>query len=131
MIHFVSYLDTRKWRISVYVTERCGEEGEIIEALADMGCRGAELAGASNELKKCGMNIGITYSVGAMRNSILVLGLQDSRAEFVNTMRHEQHHVISHICKSDGIDMNTEEAAYIDGEVGEGIYIGLKKSDLL
>lgn len=122
MISFVTYLEPERWRIKVYILEHCGEGADIIDELAHEGCIGTDLADASHEIRRCGMNIGITFSVGEMRNSILVIGLQSSRSEFVNTLRHEQHHVISHICKQDGIDMHSEESAYVAGDVGEAIY---------
>lgn len=131
MIHYVTYIDSVKWRLSVYILERCGEGRDVLEELAAVGCRGVELADASAEVRRCGMDIGLTYSVGSLRNTILMIGLQDNKSEFVNTLRHEQHHVISHICQADGIDMHSEESAYIAGDVGEAMYNSLHELKVL
>ena len=131
MIHFVTYLDRERWRISVYVLEHCGEGSDVIEALSEEGCKGADLADAYHDIRSCAMNIGITYSYKSHRNTIMLIGLQESKSEFVNTLRHEQHHIIAHICETDGIDMYEEPAAYIAGDVGEAIYEKMCKYRLL
>lgn len=131
MIHWVTYLDKQKWRLSVYIVENCGEGNDVLEELASVGCRGRELADASAEVRRCGLNIGLTYSVASLRNTIMMIGLQDDLSEFVNTMCHEKHHLVAHICQADGIDMTTEESAYISGDVGELLYDCLRKINVI
>lgn len=131
MIHFTTYLRKEAWRISVYVLESCGEGADVLEELASMGCRGKDFAEVTTELMRCGMNIGITYSVGPKRNTLMVIGEQSDKVEFVNTLRHEQHHIISHICQEECIDMNTERSAYIAGDVGASIYEEMRKYNLI
>lgn len=131
MIHFVTYIDAADWRIECFILEKCNDGNDVIEALADAGCRGSQLADAAEDLTECGINIGITFSVEKKRNSILVIGLQSDKSEFVSTMRHEQHHVICHICTSRNIDIESEEAAYIAGDVGKSIYNELRKFALI
>lgn len=130
MIRSAVYLDRIHWRLSLYVLEVCGEGRELVDDLADAGCRGEDLAKAMRMIDSCDLNVGLTYSNTPMRNSVVCVGLQADRNEFANTLFHELHHVISHICQRDNIDIHSEDAAYLAGDVGECVYRLIKQSSL-
>lgn len=127
MMQSVVYLDKYHWRVSIYILEQCGEGAEVAEALSDAGCRGSDLLNSLDVINSCDTNVGLTYTNQEMRNSIVMVGLQDDRAEFVNTIHHELFHVISHICQKDHIDNNSEEAAYLAGDIGEAVYVVMNR----
>lgn len=131
MIQHAIYLDRLSWRISIYILEECGEGVEVADALSETGCRGQELSEALAMMHGCDMNVGLAYSNAEMRNSIVMVGLQSDVSEFINTICHEMHHVISHICRRDGISPDSEESAYVSGDVGEAVITILAKRKLL
>lgn len=72
------------------------------------------------ELKK--PNTGYTLSDMARRASIFVVSHATNYVEFFNTVAHELQHLTSNICDYFDINHNGENAAYIQGEIGEAIY---------
>ena len=131
MIGGVCYLNDARWRVAFRVIESCDDAEGVIDDLADMGCHGDDIIHASAELRRCGVNTGLAYTNANMRNSLIVIGKSDSSAEFVNTLRHEQHHVIMHICSADGLDPYSEDGAYVAGELGMEMYVGMRSNGLL
>lgn len=122
MIRTAAYIESQRWRLELFIIEQCGEKMDIAEALAALGCRGADLAEAISEINKCGLNFGLAYSSKSKRASVIVVGLQEDRAELENTLAHELHHLTSHICETDNIDPRSEEAAYAAGDIAEAVY---------
>lgn len=130
MIHCAIYLERKRWKLSVYILENCGEGKDMADELADIGCKGYDLSEALRIVNQCDLNVGMTYSNLDKRCSLIMVGLQEDKSQFCNTIDHEKHHAVSHICKRDKIDMHTEEAAYIAGDVGEAMHEMLKKYGL-
>lgn len=131
MIHCAIYLDRQRWKLSLYILEECGEGAEVAESLANVGCRGNDLSEALNVIHSCSHNVGLTYSNTDKRNSVIMVGLQENPSEFINTLFHEVHHVVCHISNKDGISIDSEQSAYIAGDIGEAIYNMLSMHRLL
>ena len=67
-------------------------------------------------------NTGFTYSNYRNRESVVVISKTTSAAQFFNTTMHEVKHLSSHIAKACGYDEESEEIAYIVGNLAETIY---------
>lgn len=119
------------WRVSVIVMDGCADAEEVAEELADMGCLGEDLAEATEELHRCGLNTGIAYTNGLTRCSLIVIGRADSPKEFANTLFHELHHVVMHICECRAIDPRCEDSASLAGEVGADVTAAMIEAGLL
>lgn len=126
MIQTTTYIEGLRWRLSLIIIERCGEGRMAADALSEVGCRGAELARAMDVIGRCEMNVGATYSNRSRRNTIMIIGQGESRAQTINTIFHETHHLTSHICSTDNIS-DEEQMSDVSGEIGAAVYDMLRE----
>lgn len=73
-------------------------------------------------------NTAYTQSNLREHNSIIMLSKVTSKYEFMNSISHELQHVTEHICKAFSIPYGSEQAGYIQGEIGEQLYEGVALS---
>lgn len=67
-------------------------------------------------------NSGFTYSNTDYRVSVSGINKQISKAELMDTVVHEIDHIQSDICDYYGIDLNSEDAAYLIGYLAKMFY---------
>lgn len=60
--------------------------------------------------------------------SIIALSAVTSKIEFLNSVTHELQHATAHVCDTFSIPLNSEQAGYIQGEIGEQLYEGVALS---
>lgn len=63
------------------------------------------------------LNQGFTFTDTRLRKSIMVIGIADSREQFMNTIVHEAKHLQSSICRYYGVSDDSEDAAYLIGYI--------------
>ena len=80
-----------------------------------IGCAGMDLLRARHNLTVGDLDTGLTYSDFAGRNTVMVISLTSSPAEFLNSWLHEMQHLSRHIEQACGISPYGEEAAYLAG----------------
>ena len=68
------------------------------------------------------MDTGLTYSHFGQGETVMVLSMASSPAEFLNSWLHEMRHLTRHIEQANGIDPYGEEAAYLAGSVGQKMF---------
>lgn len=73
-------------------------------------------------MSSCQLNSGITYSNNTQKHSLIVISSTSTPAQFMNSLFHEQYHLISHIVEEYNINPFSEEAAYLAGFVGQRMY---------
>jgi hypothetical protein len=61
------------------------------------------------------LNQGFTFTDTRLRKSIMVIGLADSKEQFMNTVVHEAKHLQSSICRYYNVSERSEDAAYLIG----------------
>lgn len=110
-------LNKYEWRVVLFIVHNCEENETILECIRDLNCFGLDYEDIQHHLSDCGLNTGLTYSNLSMRSSVMVIGRAENAEQFDNTLRHEQHHLVCHICESDNIELDTETSAYIAGEI--------------
>lgn len=110
MIRNEIYLTEYGWTIVLFADACSANIETILEELDRMGC-----TEKCTDLSKD--NCGLTYSNIAARRSIVVIGKASSDSEIANTIAHESMHLVSHICECYNIDMNSERACYLIGEL--------------
>lgn len=110
------------WRVTVYYSVTCYYIYEILNALREAECDEQTMREAYNSLYDCNLNTGFTYSNTKLRKSVMVISTASSGAEFNNSLQHEQRHLERHIAESLGIDANSEEAAYIAGDIAAAMF---------
>ena len=116
------HLKRYKWHVRVYYAVHRYWTGDIVRDLRDAGCRGRQLRTAWESLRRGELNTGITYSNFGRRETVMVISLTSTAAEFLNSWMHEMQHLCRHVAAAFGIDPYGEEAAYLAGDVGQRMF---------
>lgn len=115
-----------KWKVSVYYYTDSYDVETIISKMKEMGAKRIYLEDARENMEQDKLNTGICYS-SPSKQSIVVIAKTSSSNEFMNSLAHEQKHLCSHIEQFYHIDSNSEEAAYLAGDVAEEMFPVAKK----
>jgi hypothetical protein len=110
------------WRIRVYYAVTTYWTDVIVNDLMRVGCGGCELRDAYMSLRRGELDTGLTYSNRITHESIMVIGLTSSAAQFQNSLDHEKGHLIKHISVAFGLDPYGEEQQYLSGEIGQRMF---------
>ena len=122
MIRQEIYLPKYDWEVRIYYAVTTYWTSRIIFDLRDAGCRGRQLRTAWENLRRGELNTGITYSNFGRRETVMVISLTSTAAEFLNSWMHEMQHLCRHVAAAFGIDPYGEEAAYLAGDVGQRMF---------
>lgn len=121
------YLPKYEWHVRVYYAVTTYWAERIIADMEDIGCSGERLYRAYRSLLKGDLNTGLTYSDFAGHNSVMVISLTSTPAQFLNSWLHEMRHLSRHIEQACGISPYGEEAAYLAGDIGQRMFPVAKK----
>ena len=117
------YLERYGWKVYVwYAGSPYFNIGEVLDRLHLMGCEKEFMERAANNMERGNMNSGLTYTNMARQGTAIVIGEVEDEAEEVNSVAHEVHHAVAHICEKYGVDLASEEACYLSGELAERIW---------
>lgn len=111
-----------RWRVRVYYAVTGYYVNEIMADLRGIGCHGDDLISAYRQLRDCSLDTGLTYTNGARRSSVMVIAKTSSAEEFNNSLQHEQRHLERHIANYLDIDPNSEDAAYLAGDIAAAMF---------
>lgn len=124
MIEQGFYIDKetpQPWWVMVYCGAKTAEDlDKVFGAILSAGAGREKAERAVRELEK--PNTGYIFSDGAKCFSLIVVSHATSYAELFNTITHEIDHLTAHVCERFGYATDGEKSAYIQGEIGEGIY---------
>lgn len=67
-------------------------------------------------------NTGYIFTDSEKRFSLIIISHATKYSELFNTVTHEINHLTAHICEYYGYPTDGEKSAYIQGEIGEGMY---------
>lgn len=118
MIRQDIYLKPWKWRCRIYYAIDGYYIDEIIKDLEDIGCQGAVLEKAAENLIDGKLNTGLTYTSPENRASVVVIAQTSSADEFQNSYDHEKGHLARQISRCLNLDPYGEEAQYLAGAIG-------------
>lgn len=107
------------WCIDVLYDAKPQDAVFILDKLHDMGCPVEHLNHAEDLLTSGIPNQGLTYSDKSKRHTLIVVGFATDVFGMLNTVEHEVNHLESHICEYYGINMHSENAAYLSGDIKE------------
>lgn len=119
MLHQKINIPSCDWDVDILYDSRPGNAEMILDMLRRMGCARRHLHKAEDLLKSGVPNQGLTYSDKYNRHTLVVIGHASDVFECINSISHEVNHLEAHICEYFGIDMHSEEAAYLSGEIKE------------
>lgn len=111
-----------RWYVRVYYAVTAYWTDDIIRDLVRIGCHGTELRRAYDNLLRGDLNTGITYSNTAAGETVMVISLTSTPAQFLNSWLHEMRHLSRHIERAFKINPYGEEAAYLAGEIGQRMF---------
>lgn len=119
------YIPNYDWDVVMYFDVTRRDTDEVLDALHRIDCPRAVMRQSQRQIESGSYNEGFTYSNYDSKTTIISIGRVDSLAEFFNTFSHEREHLVAHIAEYHGIDMRSEEAAYLYGDITEMLYHGL------
>lgn len=121
MIRQNIYLEKYEWSVIVCHVSKPEEVDEAIDLLASIDCKGKPLMEAYDHMSAETPNSGLTYTNVDKRTSVVIIGKATSEGEYINSLTHEMFHVVAHVCKHLGIDMQGEEPCYLMGWLCQSI----------
>ena len=115
------------WWFMVYYGVRTESDRQRVYGALLASGAGADRAGeAVSVLRK--PDTAYIFSDTRGRTSIIALSHVTSRMQFLNSVTHELQHATATVCGTFGIPYDGEDAAYIQGEIGEELYAGVALS---
>lgn len=115
------YIPKIAWTVFVYAGVSCLDTEMVIQHLSVLGGSSDYLERAFDVINSCSPNVGFTYSDLEDRESIIVIGVTTSAAEFLSTLTHELHHLVNDIAIAGKIS-DKEAAGYLMGEMSKSLY---------
>lgn len=104
------------WNVTVLYDVLPGDLPEVARLMRRAGASQKMIDEATKNLS--GWNAGYTLTVMGWRESIVCIGRATSLREFLNTVIHEVDHVQAHVAEYYGVELGTEQAAYLQGYIG-------------
>ena len=125
------YFTLKDWEIKVFlIKNKCNVE-KVIQALWKLGCTSKQATEAYEDIKEIRFNVGFTYSNFLLKKSIMLIGLQESDSQLINTIVHESRHLQQHIALVKGLDQNGEGVCHLIGRISQILYDFCKKYNLI
>ena len=121
------YLRRIGWKVKVFYSVTGYNVEEIMSALRNIGCHGGTLRKAYRQIYHCRLNSGLTYSNPITRESVIVIAKSSTSDEFNDSLQHEQRHLERHIANALDIDPDSEDAAYLAGDIAKAMFPQAKR----
>ena len=115
------------WHVKVFYAATSSKARMIMEELANIGCHGVDLVTAARNLSNGKPDTGLTYSNYHLRETVMVVSITSSPAQFLNSWTHEMLHLCRHVSTCFGLDPYGEETAYLSGTVAQKMFPVAKK----
>lgn len=113
------YIEQYDWEVHCYFAVDKYYTERILSVLNKLGCSDSIFSQVEKKLRKNERNAGFTYSNPEKRESLLVVGLATSSAEYVNSISHELRHLCDDISAVYNIASKGEKIAYLTGDIAE------------
>lgn len=114
------------WEIYAYYAVSTYYTDEIMEHLWYLGVNSSNAKRAYKNLSSDNLDTGLCYSNPSQRKSIIVVAKTSSASEFLNSLTHEVTHACVHIATELGVNMQSEDFAYMVGEMCRDMYDDVK-----
>lgn len=115
MIRHDTYIPKYDWDITLFYNAKPYNTSEVMRCLWDRGIASENYWEAQHTLRSGRPNEGLAYNNPRNRSSVIVIGHVSDVWELIDTIEHEGRHLIQGICNADGINPNSEKAAYMEG----------------
>ena len=111
------YISRCDWFIRIYYAVTDYHIERIVRDLQRIRCPYPIVQRVRQKMAERNLDTGFTYSNAERRDTVMVVGLHSSPAEFLNSLEHELRHAVDDISKTMGIDREGETVAYITGDI--------------
>ena len=121
MVQTGFYLGNRDWWIMASFDVRGAEDlRDVYEALLSVGCSDYKAREVCMTISR--PNKGYTLTDYDGKYSLMFVGPATDPSEMYDSIDHEKQHIIAHISKYYSVDPNSEEVAYLAGELGRLLF---------
>ena len=110
------------WRLRIYFAVTCYFTDLILKSLIDIDCPEELIQRIRGNLQKGDMDTGFTYSNKKRKLSVIVIGMNSSHREFLNSCEHELRHLVDDIALTYHLPMAGEEVAYLTGDINSELW---------
>ena len=118
------YLDIDKhWGILAYYDVVPDDFSQLGPILREFGCPDWEISRAYNTIRQA--NKAFVFPAPWARMSVMVVGRVTHPSQFLNSLLHEFDHLQNTILEYYGVPHGTEDAAYLQGYLGQVAYEGV------
>ena len=105
------------WKVILFIAKDSYNIDKIIDELVRLECPTQYIKEAYLDMTEVIYNTGFTYSNYSLRKSVMVIGIQNSDEQAINTIAHESRHLQQHIANYKGLDQNSEDVCYLIGNI--------------
>lgn len=110
-----------RWVVDfLFVTKRYDIDG-VLACLLDAYAPQSVLDDAEDLMLSCKYNCGFTYTNQSRKRAVVLIGPTTSGGEFQDTFVHEIRHLADAIAKSLGVPLDSEQPAYISGDMARAL----------
>lgn len=110
------------WEVRLYFAVTDYYIDDILESLSTISCPKKTMRRVRQKMAARKLDTGFTYSNKRMRQSVMVIGLTSSPAEFLDSFEHELRHLVDDIAKADGLQLSGEAVAYLTGDTNRTLW---------
>ena len=109
-------LSIGRWHIDVLIADDDYDIDDVLSRMYDIDASYHWMQRAYEIMKSGEMNKAFTYSNADRRRAIVVIGPTTSGREFQDSIVHELLHLSVHIVSAEGMDVESEDPAYLAGD---------------
>lgn len=118
------YLDiNRHWGILAYYDALPSDFAQLAPILREFGCPESEIGRAYHTIHRT--NKAFVFTAPWARMSVMVVGRVTHPSQFLNSLLHEFDHLQDAILQYYQVAHGTEDAAYLQGYLGQIAYKGI------
>ena len=118
------YLDIdRHWGILAYYDALPSDFAQLAPILREFGCPESEIGRAYSTIHRT--NKAFVFTAPWARMSVMVVGRVTHPSQFLNSLLHEFDHLQDAILQYYQVEHGTEDAAYLQGYLGQIAYEGI------
>lgn len=111
------YISKYDWFVRIYYAVTDYHTERIVRDLQRIRCPYPIVQRVREKMAERNLDTGFTYSNAERRDTVMVVGLHSSPAEFMNSLEHELRHLVDDISKTMRLDRAGETVAYITGDI--------------
>lgn len=107
----------RRWSVVFLFSFGTNDMERILDALVWAYAPDSIIRKVSENVSAGYLNEGFTFSEPRLRRSVAAIGKTSSGPEFLNSTVHEITHIAQHISSEDGLELESEDFAYLVGDI--------------